>query len=216
MKCGSYGVAVSLLQVQGGFFGDCITIFEKSLSCIRKLTPFGCWTPDPTQKQVLSRFRGFYFEVRALKKIEDRNDVRTELSDVHWSNCLLFFCSIQIYEGSSLMVRVGEFLAILTLSRAKKHSLVHYQKWTSPTEPSRVAFGRDQGLSLSLLWLRYSSPHKHAHNRSKSLTTHSRGLTQYKCTALDLKPLIAFLLCLFPLVTDLYDLTPVTLSPTTR
>lgn len=62
-----------------------------------------------------------------------------------------FFCSIQIYEGSSLMVRVGEFLAILTLSRAKKHSLVHYQKWTSPTEPSRVAFGRDQGLSLSLL-----------------------------------------------------------------
>lgn len=114
------------------------------------------------------------------------------------------------------MVRVGEFLATLTLDLIKKQSLVHYQKKTPPTEPSRVAFGRDQGLSLSLLWLRHSSPHKHAHNRSKSLTTHSRGLTQYKCTALDLKPLIAFLLCLFPLVTDLYDWTPVTLVPTTH
>lgn len=155
VKCGSYGIAVSLEPTAstGAFFLKSYYDIRKKaiLHYIRKLTPFGCWTPDPTQKQVLSCFRGFYFEVRALKKIEDGNDVRTELSDFHWSNCLLFFCSIQIYKGSSLMVRVGEFLAILTLSRAKKHSLVHYQKWTSPTEPSRVAFGRDQGLSLSLL-----------------------------------------------------------------
>lgn len=116
---------------------------------------------------------------------------------------MLFFCSIQIYKGSSLMVRVGEFLAILTLDLVKKQSLVHCQRWTSPTEPSRVAFGRDQGLSLSLLQLRYNSPPKHVCNRSKSLTTLSRGLTQYKSTALDLKPLITLLIRLDPLVLDL-------------
>lgn len=101
------------------------------------------------------------------------------------------------------MVRVGEFLAILTLDLVKKQSLVHCQRWTSPTEPSRVAFGRDQGLSLSLLQLRYNSPPKHVCNRSKSLTTLSRGLTQYKSTALDLKPLITLLIRLDPLVLDL-------------